>query len=272
MRTTVFAALIALTICLPVAAQTYRCVSASGEKIFRDTPCPSNAKVKEEYFFEAPTLPSPTASQQEHGNSIKLPPFKKHKESPTIRISHDPRGMPAKFSLNVVERAIQAALGKWNEGCNVNLLFSGSTRTAAPLKQSAETGYMIQWEAVGYSREGARVGGLGGISYGVTLSSIDMHSEAMLRSVIAHELGHVLGISHIHEDRNSVMSYLRHREEGTLQFSASDYLSCNIAMNSRFGIPFEPPKDAKASTMTDADARRQAEEESRRPWLRKNGG
>jgi hypothetical protein len=97
------------------------------------------------------------------------------------------------------------------------------------------------------------MGGYGGMQSGIALHTRKADDE--LAFVIMHEMGHVLGLQHIHEDRRSVMSYLRDESwKYELQPDAGDYLQCNRAIKKRFGTRIVLPPDPPKRGMTDKEA------------------
>lgn len=127
----------------PVFAQTYyKCTQPDGTNAYQETPCGTKAVKRTEYYFE----PTATPSREEPRVATTRPasaPFSKHSKSPTIPVSHDPSGLPARLSVGEADSAIRQALDKWNQRCNVNFTFRGSSREAVLSKQSAETGYTV---------------------------------------------------------------------------------------------------------------------------------
>ena len=104
-------------------------------------------------------------------------------------------------------------------------------------------------------------GATGGLATGVAMHP--MLSDQSLEHVLVHEIGHVLGLRHRHEDGLSVMSYLR-VDRSNEQPSAEDYLACNRAIKRRFGIDIDlPPADAPGQTMTDQEALERAYRDKR---------
>lgn len=70
-----------------------------------------------------------------------------------------------------------------------------------------------------------------------------------------HEIGHVLGISHLHEDAWSVMSYMPNKaSQLSVQPSAADFLACNRAMRQRFGVDIRLPDEQPGRRMNDREA------------------
>ena len=82
--------------------------------------------------------------------------------------------------------------------------------------------------------------------------------EADMRSILVHEMGHVLGLPHNHADRQSIMSYLQ--DEASRRHArpnAGDLRDCNESMKLLFGVDFQAPADAPARTgprMSDKEA------------------
>jgi len=86
------------------------------------------------------------------------------------------------------------------------------------------------------------------------LSAKDVDQKSA-RHTIAHELGHTLGIGHIHDDPKSIMSYLADYDTWIAAIlSPSDKVACNDAIKSRYGIDYERPQTIQTSKMTDKEA------------------
>lgn len=239
------------------AENFFKCVDAGGRISYQGQPCPPAQKVDKEMKYGGEASGKGAATQSE--TMAPKDAFQKSKDSPTITFYYSPAYEPPGVTLSQTESIIKEAAEKWNKGCNVNLAYGGVRKVDAPKQQTPGDGYIIRWdsalEEVGNFGLGAA--GVGGVQSGVALNPKSISNPAQLRRVITHELGHVIGIGHIHEDKSSIMSYL---SDAQTQFSAnpnpSDYLSCNLAMRQNYGIKFDEPKNWKNSEMSTEQASR----------------
>lgn len=175
--------------------------------------------------------------------------FVKSPQSPAVRIYYDPGGQPRQFSTAEVESVIRGAAAAWSKRCNVRLVYGGIA-TKGRRAQS-----VIRWagELANVRHNGTKIAAMGSMSGDVKLSPAI--SNALLKRTITHEIGHVIGVGHIHEDPTAVMSYTAdYKTRVTSALSESDFLSCNEAMRIRFGIRYRKPADVKVATMTDGEA------------------
>ncbi len=250
------ALLAALAVGVPVTAgELYRCVEANGKVTYSGTACKliGNAGAERAIAYpEAPPKSTPRASRPAHlGHAIPVTP----KPRASIRLFYDPTDAPMEHPVRQVEAMIRNSLSLWASECAVHLEYGG---TAPKVARGSPDAVSIFWmpalAAVRHpSHDAFRMGGYGSMQSGVALHTRKADDE--LAFVIMHEIGHVLGLKHIHEDRRSVMSYLRNDSwRYDLQPTAGDYLQCNWAMKKRFGLAIVLPPEPPKGGMTDKEA------------------
>lgn len=175
--------------------------------------------------------------------------FVKSPQSPAVKVYYDPDGQPRQFSTAEVESVIRGAATAWSKHCNVRLSYGGIAA------KGRRTQSVIRWagELANVRHNGTRIAAMGSMSGDVKLNPAI--SSALLKRTITHEIGHVIGVGHIHEDPTAVMSYTAdYKTRVTSVLSESDYLSCNEAIRIRFGIRYRKPADVKVATMSDGEA------------------
>lgn len=253
---------------LPLAAQPqmYRCTDAAGRVGYQSQPCARGSRQAE------PKLPAlnvvPAAPRQDAN-----PPGSKVPAEAAITFYYDPAEQPESYSAQQTEDAIRTALAAWSADCKVRLSYGGRAPARLP---GTPQHVSIRWEPRYVDQRhpahpGFGISGTGSLRDGIRLRPFDIrmhpfYREVAMLSTLTHEVGHVLGLGHNHEDPHSVMSYLRHdmnRERGplaeahlreltpaeirgTARPSAADYQACNLSMQAMFGTGHPPPPGAAA--------------------------
>jgi hypothetical protein len=222
----------------PAGAQTvFRCVDGAGKVAFQGQPCGEGAKQSEVRVREA--APAASASKRESMWKGYTPP-----KVAAVTFYYDPTEEPVGFSSAQMEADVRAAIAAWSAGCNVRLSYGGRRPARRP---GTPEHVSIRW-APEYLRMAhpadARSGiaGTGSLEDGIALKP--RFQEAHMLSVLIHEMGHVLGLPHNHDDPGSVMSYLR--DEGARRNpspSAADFRDCNQSMQKMFGVDYQPSRD-----------------------------
>ena len=245
---------LALTVAWPTAAETFfRCVDAEGNVAYQAQPCARGVKQQTEVPVRVAPA-NPAAQQRKYVWESPKPP-----KIAELTFYYDPTEEPVGFSTAQMESNIRAAIAAWTSGCNVQLYYGGVRRTQLPgTPENVPIRWAPEYMHMAHPADArSGVAGTGSLSGGIALKP--RFHEAHMQSVLIHEMGHVLGLAHNHEDAQSVMSYLR--DEGARRSprpSPSDFLACNLAMKRQFGIDFQPPSGTpaptRASRMSDREA------------------
>lgn len=237
----------------PVAAQqtVYRCADAAGAVGYQAEPCPAEGSRQKE--LRLPALPAVAASASRPQWKPYVAP-----RTATIALFYDTTNEPMEFPSAQMEAAIRGAAAAWNAGCHVNVYYAGR----APYRpEGTPERVSIRWMPDYLRmRHPAGMGGIAGTGsmwHGIAVTT--RFGEGSIPSILVHELGHVLGLPHNHEDTQSVMSYLRDESvRRNARPSEADFLACNLSMKKIFGIDFTPPAGAPAPAqgprMTDREA------------------
>ncbi|MBI2772305.1 MAG: matrixin family metalloprotease [Burkholderiales bacterium] len=237
----------------------YRCTGAGGRTAYKDAPCNESGGNDREALVKLPRLAAPAAAASRPASLYK----------PEVRAAftlyYDPGNEPAEHPAATVEAAIRRAMQAWMDGCKVDLSYGGRAPYQADGRPERVS---IRWR-LDYLKASANGGGIAGT--GSLQTGIELNPRMTdLPSVVVHEMGHVLGLPHTHEQADSVMSYLRDESiRKRSQPSAGDHLACNLSMKRQFGIEFTPPADVApptGSTMSD----REAVTKMREAWQRKS--
>ncbi|TWO72247.1 DUF4124 domain-containing protein [Caenimonas sedimenti] len=224
----------------PALAQreVFRCVDAAGKVTYQIQVCGEGRQ-------DAVKLHVTPGQAAPSGPTTPRKAYKAPTEAVLV-FTYDPREEPVGFTTERMEAAIRSAMGAWMAGCQVRLTYAG--RAPAKLPGTAER-VPIRWEPK-YLR--SNVAGTGGLAHGIALN-VWFREEDMLR-VLTHEIGHVLGLPHNHDNPESIMSYLQHekaRQAGRV--SEADFLACNQAMRARFGN--EEPEAPQAAAPSQPGSR-----------------
>jgi hypothetical protein len=226
------------------AQNVYRCQDALGKTAYQEAPCPNTQTNQQKQtvlqISSRAAPPAPAASGTGTGQPVdgKAPP-----ERGSFTLFYDPANAPARYPIAAVEEVIAYAIRVWEEGCLVDIKYGGKA-VYWPVGTRERVG--IRWQ-LGYvdrvhpAAFNSMIGATGSLATGVQLSP----TIPELRSALVHEVGHVLGIGHLHGDPDAIMGYLRPRG-GTLSARPAplDYLACNLAMKQNFGVEFHAnPQD-----------------------------
>ena len=229
-------------------SSVFRCTNSLGQVSYQEQACrPDGAGASQR---QVPLLPNPAPASAANAPIVAPKPVPKPVSPPAdtvVRVAaltfyYDTTNEPMEHPSAQVEAQIHRALNAWMSGCNVTLRYGGrAPYSAAGTPDRVSVRWMPEYLYARHpAHDGAGIAGTGSLRAGISLTT--RISEESLQSTLVHELGHVLGLPHFHEDAQSVMSYLRDdetRQRATP--SASDYLACNLSMKRMFGIAFDPP-------------------------------
>lgn len=217
----------------PAAAQAvYRCADAGGKVSYQAEPCADGLR-QNELHLRQDALPALAAPRRAAWPRLA-----------TLTFYYDPAQEPAGYPAVRMEQSIMEATQAWMAGCNVRLQYGGRRPARKPSSPEHVT---VRW-APEYTHlkhpadARAGVAGTGSLHGGIALKP-GLHDGHML-SVVVHEMGHVLGLPHNHEDLQSVMSYLR--DEAARRQprpSAADYRACNESVAKLFGGSYQRPAE-----------------------------
>ncbi len=230
---------LALAASSPAAAQTvFRCVSGNGKVAYQEAPC-DRASRQSEVRIRV-DAPDPAAAPKKYRWEGYKPP-----KVAALTFYYDPAEEPVGFSTAQMEADIHAAIAAWMSGCEVQLYYGGRRPARLPgTPDNVPIRWAPEYMRMAHPADGrSGIAGTGSLAGGIALKP--RFHEAHMRSVLIHEMGHVLGLAHNHDDPQSVMSYLR--DEGAQrnpQPSPADFLACNLSMKRQFGIDYKPPPDA----------------------------
>ena len=255
----IVALLAALGAAVPATAgELYKCVEAGGKVTYSGTACKLIGNAGTERALVYPEAPPPGPRQTASallpsgvGRALPVTP----KAKAVIRLFYDPADAPMEHPVPKVEAMIRRAVSLWTAECAVHLDYAG---TAPKVARGSPDAVSIFWmPALAGMRHPAhdafRLGGYGSLEAGIAMDT--RKADDQLAYTIMHEMGHVLGLQHIHEDRRSVMSYMRDDAvKYDLQPTKGDYLQCNRAIKKRFGVPLVLPTETPTRGMTDKEA------------------
>jgi len=235
----------------PAAAGVFRCQDGGGKVAYQSEPCGTGSRQNEVRVRDDRIDPDARARPSDWKGFT--PP-----KVAAITFYYDAADEPVGFSTGQMEADIRAAMDAWMAGCNVRLSYGG--RRPSPRGGSPDH-VPIRWEAA-YMQAAHPADGRSGIAAtGGLLSGIQIKPrfrEADMRSLLVHEMGHVLGLPHNHGDRQSIMSYLQDESSRrNARPNAGDFRDCNESMKAQFGVDFQPPADAPLPTgprMSDKEA------------------
>ncbi len=246
----------ALAAWLPAGAQptVYRCVDGTGKVAYQSTACGESGRQTEVKLPAVPP-PAPAASGRKSQWQAYVPPG-----VAAITFYYDPAEEPVGFSTAQMESDIRTAIAAWGVGCQVRLAYGGRARAQFPgTPERVPIRWAPEYMRMAHPADGrSGIAGTGSLTHGIALKP-RFHESNML-PVLVHEMGHVLGLPHIHEDPHSIMSYLQDESRRRkAQPSEGDFLSCNLAMAKHFGTGFQPGAQADAAPperprMSDRDA------------------
>jgi hypothetical protein len=247
----------AFAVAVPATAGTiYRCTDASGKITYTVKKCGANGTAGVEKAVEYPDAPPvlarPVKPAAAPAAAAALPGKRR---VAAMRFFYDPADAPREHSTEKMESLIRSAIVAWSAGCSVELDYAGTgPYVAAGTPERVGIRWSEELMRARHPSDAAfGMGGTGSLEGGVSLRQ--RVSDDSLAHVIVHEIGHVLGVRHMHEDGKSVMSYLPDKDAlNNVQPSSSDFLACNRAMKKRFGLDLTLPPEVPEKTMSDEEA------------------
>ena len=253
---------------LPALAgsEVFRCVDDKGKVTYSDSHCHADSNPASESRLTITNTPSPRPAKSAAPNASSaltgnLPVVEnslpqalyKDANTPVIRFYYDPMHAPVEQTNAIVEAEIRRAAKVWETGCLVNIKYMG---LSSPSLVKPGEGLMITWDqqyqnARHSAHSQVGVGGTGSRTGGIRLRPRREDEFAIynrpngaqwyLQNILTHEMGHVLGLPHNHDDPASVMSYQYRSALGKPPVpDAADYRDCNFAMKQYFGVKFVP--------------------------------
>lgn len=245
------------SLCLfPVYAGTlYRCTEANGKVTYSGKPCQQSGNAGAERTIDYPIAPPRVVAPVSKRAAPVSLPVVRNRPPVAIRLFYDPANAPVEHPLGQMEKLIRGAVALWSEGCAVELDYGGTAPYVTP---GSPTRVSIRWSGeLMYARhpdnDAAGIAGVGSLREGISLRPRVGDDE--LPRIVVHEIGHVLGIGHLHEDPRSVMSYMPDRAWAlSVQPSAADFVACNRAMQRRFGVHIKLSDEQLGRKMNDREA------------------
>jgi hypothetical protein len=233
-------AAMAVSSALQAQPTVYRCTDATGKTSYKDAPCNAEGGNDKQLLLRLPVNPLAPVATGARPKSVYKAPVRA-----SITLYYDPTDEPMEHPTAEVEGIIRFAVQAWMAGCQVDLQYAGK----APYREEGSIERVsIRWRQ-DYMRvrhpadPRSGIAGTGSMRTGIELTT----RITDLKSTFVHELGHVLGLGHNHEDVTSVMSYLRGEAvRGRAQPSASDFLACNLSIKQMFGTDFTPEAGTEA--------------------------
>ncbi len=250
---------------LPGKAQAlYRCTEANGKITYSGKSCKETGNGGAEKAIDvplAPARPPPALARSAAPRALAAsaltpaPGPAATRRVAAIRLFYDPANAPVEHPLGQMEGLIRRAVAAWAQGCAVELEYGGTAPYVTP---GSPERVSIRWSPdLMYARhpdnDAVGIAGTGSLRDGVSLRP--RVADEDLPHIVVHEIGHVLGIGHLHEEGGSVMSYLPDKaSQRGVHPSAADYLACNRAMQRRFGVALTLPAEHAGRRMNDRDA------------------
>lgn len=228
----------------------YRCLNDAGRTAYQSTPCADGRQTEVNLPVQPPAQPQ---AQRPSAWKGYTPP-----KSAVITFYYDPKDEPVGFTTAQMEGMIRSALAAWMAGCKVELVYGGRAARKPAGAHHVSIHWVAEFMYVAHPADGrSGIAGVGSLAYGIGLRP--RFSESHMLSTLVHEVGHVLGLPHNHEDTRSVMSYLRDEtSRRNPQPAESDLVACNLSMKKMFDIDYTPPADAALpkteSRMSDKEA------------------
>jgi hypothetical protein len=230
----------ALWACGAAQAQpsVFRCVDGAGKTTYQSQACDEGGRQSEVKLPAYTPAPAGPEAKKSAWTGYKAPRIA------AITFYYDAKDEPVGFSTTQMEGMIKSAAAAWMAGCQVELRYGGK----APRRPGSPEHVSIHWVAeYMYQAHPSDARSLMAAT-GSMRSGIGMRprfAEGNMLGVLVHEMGHVLGLPHNHEDPQSIMSYLQDEAaRKKAQPSAADFLACNLSMKKMFEIEFAPPADA----------------------------
>lgn len=215
---------------LPVHAQSAdieRCIDNNGHAYYTES-CQANRMEHDRKVADRISSAEPQASNSGNEKTAR-------RQGDAIRFYYSRLKEPWGVKHYEMDDILKYAAAAWSHACGVRIEYAGvsnySNDEGAPVVRWSNE----LWAGNLKSRNGVKILGRAGRDTDVSLTTdADMNNPGMVRRVVLHELGHVLGIGHIGSNPRAIMYPSQTRQNRNIfALSPEDKFACKQALLER---------------------------------------